>query len=315
MLCDVRSVKDLCGVAGRKSTEADGVLRVIAPHGKGLCSVFQLKWLLQCYEECDDEAVILAAAGELVKGREVGEEGGWMTAYDFCRRSGDDKIVECAWELEENGKELARSFVGDGGDKDKLKDAGFGKMAEEVAAALDGDEKSAQWIKAKWATVDFLYAKREFVKRYRDVRGGLEFARKITCGNGGGKFGFGEVEAYLDGHKDGEEALAGVEEGLVGKKRQEKEKVEPAKEVTGWVVDWLKAGGMDDYRDKFVEQCIMSEEDLVGISDGELVRCVPKFVSPPSPAPPLIPPRSPYFMLATGFSKSRRWASARSCSG
>jgi chaperone BCS1 len=273
IMCDVPAIKEVFRAKFGQS-KCDPICEKLAPQGKGLCSIWQLKWFLQC---CDSEKEAVDNADILVAPRESFCTNTWMTAWDFCKREGSEKFAACAYELEENGFMLARDFA-DLNDKDKLKDAGFGSAAsaEVVLAATDSDSSKQLHVKMRFSLMDFIHAKREFLKKYpsADDKKAAKFARTITDKNGFGVVSLGEVAAFFKKYPNSPDEAAAAASTLITYKREPKPESTQDKKAEGWIVDFLASGGKDlvGYADEFLNQEVNTPIDVMDITDSELSR-------------------------------------------
>ena len=162
----------------------DRLCDILAPDGKGLCSIWQLKWHLQCYCGSEEDAVLYAR--DLVAPRvaprtdsayissssstDSSSDYSALTTLRFCMRVGIPSFEACAHALEENGYKLVKDFCHLGDSLDNLKEAGFegnehGNMAHAamaLAALSDKSEDKRQHVKMNFTSVDFVHARTLF---------------------------------------------------------------------------------------------------------------------------------------------------------
>mmetsp|Transcript_108744 Transcript_108744/g.307411 ORF Transcript_108744/g.307411 Transcript_108744/m.307411 type:complete len:1066 (+) Transcript_108744:60-3257(+) len=193
----------------------------------------------------------------------------WMTTFQFLRRIGLEKY---AFKLEDAGYKYWADFKHMS--KDDLKNE-LGMSGEDATlchAVLSGNEERADLLR-KFHIPEFADLQALFAARFPQASPdqARRFAVQLTDELGVADFSCLQVKNYLDGVGGGPaEASHGLRDGLTSLEAAEAARVRPPAPPAPpghedkWVYGWLKEIGLEEFTAQFVNQAIMTREDVLG---------------------------------------------------
>eukprot|EP00658_Telonema_sp_P-2_P061275 TRINITY_DN4999_c0_g1_i13.p1 TRINITY_DN4999_c0_g1~~TRINITY_DN4999_c0_g1_i13.p1 ORF type:complete len:356 (-),score=103.42 TRINITY_DN4999_c0_g1_i13:205-1272(-) len=244
---------------------ASQLCTVLAPEGKGLVSIWQLRWHFELHPEMQDA---LDKAPVMLEPRSVEAlVPSWMTTLEWFQRCGLASHVEqeYVWNLEQAGFERAFQFQS--------------LTPEELATAckMDDDEhkriaEAVLSLENKRADIVFGFHSpsqprvlREFRIAYPECTAGEADAFSWGCCNqlGRGLVSLTQILAHFKRHDSAAEAVDAMGPELMAPPRVAPV-VPPAPEKpTDWVAGWLEENQLAEYVPLFLDHKICTKADLL----------------------------------------------------
>ena len=249
---------------------AKKMVESLTEDGKGLVSIWQLRWHCEVHAKEPEEAIRMAHI--LTDSRSKCKMGPqWLDTWSWLQRAGlaTHEKQKYAFKLEEEGLKYAKDFQHL--DKDVLKDD-FDMSKEDVAIAhaiMTKDAKRADILQG-FCCPDRPRIEREFHLAYPEAMNSetisslaVSFSKACSDIHGRGLVSLTMLYEHFKRHADSPEgAFSAREAELTHVVRVEPEKPAPPPEPKDFVAEWLKKNDLGQYVRNFLGQGFSTEHDL-----------------------------------------------------
>lgn len=230
-------------------------------NGKGAVSVWQLAWHFDLFPGDPQGAV--DECNYMMEPHVPGSgPGPSISTFDFLRRC---NLEEHADAFEEEGHLEAKDLQNLS--EDDLKKLGVkGKGLARMQAVLSAsDTLPAECFGFLCPSRPRLV--REFRLRYPDALPweATRFAKLLSDTTGCGLVSLHQVHAHFERHADAAAAVNSAVKEMIEVVRVKPEVPPPPPEPTEWIYTWLKAEGLEEYAEKFIEQHMLDKAEFVAM--------------------------------------------------